>query len=163
MCLHIHKRNVFGFLYLCFCRGMLGLESLKSLALSVFVAQNEQTEKSCALWSRTCRTRSEAQCIALATTFPVLLLLGNLRAWCHFHNLFSKLYSLFWKSSSGHDQPKLMSIDAFHNSLHAVPELLLRRLRLCCKEMYFQMPSFLNNSVILTAAVIYSLLLLVLM
>lgn len=39
MCLHM-----FGYLYVCFCSGVLGLESLKSLALSVVAAQNQHVE-----------------------------------------------------------------------------------------------------------------------
>lgn len=119
--------------------------------------------RSCGLGSRMCRTCSEAQSIALAAIFPVLWLLGNLRAWCHFHNLFSKPYSPFWNTCSVHGQPKLISIGAFHHSLHAVPERLLRRWHLAICPFAEQMPSLFNNSVILSAAVIYCLLLLVLM
>lgn len=97
--------------------------------------------KSCGLWSRACRTCSEAQCIGFSTMFPVLLLPGSLIAWCHFHNLFSKPYSPFWNSSSVHDQPKLICIDAFHRSLHAVTQRLLRRwhleMSLCSTDAIF--------------------------
>lgn len=36
---------MFGYLYPCFSRGMLCLESLKSLALSFVVAQNQHIER----------------------------------------------------------------------------------------------------------------------
>lgn len=136
---------------------MLGLETLKSLALRA-VAWNQHIERTV--------DRGPGPAEPLVRLSALLwqpcscaFVLGNLRVWCHY---LSRPYSPFWNSSV-HDQLKLVSIDAFHHSLHAVPEHLLRRCHLEICPFAAQMPSFLKHSVILTAAVICCLLLVVLM
>lgn len=93
--------DVFGCLYPCYYTGMLGLTSPKSLALSLMwwlrlstleglwtVVQDTQAHRESAA------LKCQAQYIALSAVCPVLLLPVDLRAWCRFHNLFSKFYSI---------------------------------------------------------------------
>lgn len=97
-----------------FHTGMLGLISPKSLALSSMWWLRLSTLEE--LWTvvqdmqaygESAGLKCQAQQIALSAMCPVLLLPGDLRAWCCFHNLFSKFYSISWKRASVRDPPLL--------------------------------------------------------
>lgn len=97
------QTDMFRCPYPCYYTIMLGLISPKPLALSLMwwlrlntleelwtVVQDMQAHRESA------GLKCQAQYIALSAVCPVLLLPGDLRAWCRFHNLFSKFYSISW-------------------------------------------------------------------
>lgn len=59
---------------------------------------------------RECRSvvAGSMHCFVSRVVSLLLLLPGGLRAWCHFHNLFSNPYNTSWKHVSVHD-PLLLS------------------------------------------------------